>query len=129
MFTVGQRWRYPVPEDLAQSRLIIGAILVFEGATRLICTCVTHALQTGPTGDITIVTIPFLPMTEAALAATVTDLDGDGEVAPEFAAQFQAWHEDGRGLSYFTVPFEGSLDRMIARQMADIADASMAGNS
>lgn len=120
MFSVGQQWRYAAPDAIGESRLVIGAILLFEGDTRIICSTVTQALQTGPDGSVGVVAIPFLPMTEAALAATVTELDGDGVVAADFAAQFDAWHEDGRGLSYFTVPFEGSLDRMIARQMADL---------
>ncbi len=128
MFSVGQQWRYPAPEGLVESRLVIGAILVFDGDARIVCATVTHALQTGPDGQVSVVTIPFLPMTEAALAATVTDRDGSGEVAPAFSVQFEAWYGDGRGLSYFTVPFEGSLDRMIARQMADIVGSGrMAG--
>ena len=47
-------------------------------------------------------------------------LEGEGTVAPAFAAHFSNWHDDERGLSFFTVPFEGSLDRMIALQMAEI---------
>ena len=74
-----------------------------------------------PDGRLERVTIPFLPMTVEALERTVTTIEGEAPVAPAFAAHFENWHEDERGLSYFTVPFEGSLDRMIALQMADIA--------
>lgn len=126
MFAVGQKWRYAAPDAVAGSRFVIGAILAFGGDTRIICSTVTNVLQKQPDGSLGIVTIAFLPMTEAALAATVTEPDGDGEVSPNFASQFAAWHEDGRGLSYFTVPFDGSLDRMIARQMAELVQAGPA---
>ena len=65
-------------------------------------------------------TLPFLPLSEAAFRATVTELDGTGEPADGFAAEFEIWRADPRGLSVFTVPFDGSLDRLIARQMAAI---------
>lgn len=126
MFSVGQRWRYGAPDAIAGSRFVIGAILAFEGDVRIICSTVTQALQHQPDGSLGVVTIAFLPMTEAAFAATVTDLDGSGDVSANFASQFAAWHEDGRGLSYFTVPFEGSLDRMIARQMAELVQGGPA---
>ena len=66
------------------------------------------------------VTIPFLPMTEAALQATVVAEDGASAPVEGFERAFAEWRDDGRGFSIFTVPFEGELDRMIAMQMAAI---------
>ena len=122
-FAAGQQWTYRAPPEISDSRVVIGAILAFEGDSRIVCASVLGALQTNPDGAVVRVTIPFLPMTEDALSATVVTLDGTADVAPEFASHFEAWHGDARGLSYFTVPFEGSLDRMIALQMADIIGA------
>ena len=85
------------------------------------CCSVVGALQQRPDGSLERVTIPFLPMTVDALERTVLALQGEAPVAPAFAAHFTNWHDDERGLSFFTVPFEGSLDRMIALQMAEIA--------
>lgn len=119
-FAVGQRWQYAAPDEIADSRLVIGALLEFEGSPPVACCTVTGALQQQPDGTRVRVTIPFLPMTVDALARTVTAHDGDGEVAPEFRRHFESWQEDPRGLSFFTVAFEGSLDRMIALQMKQI---------
>ena len=82
------------------------------------------ALQKQPDGSLERVTVPFLPMTLEALERTVTALDGEDAVAAEFASHFESWRNDPRGLSFFTVPFEGSLDRMIALQMAEIVGSS-----
>ncbi len=120
-FKAGQMWAYQTLPELADSRLIIGALLAFESGPPIACCSVTGALQQMPDGRLERVTIPFLPMTVEALERTVTTIEGEAPVAPAFAAHFENWHEDERGLSYFTVPFEGSLDRMIALQMADIA--------
>jgi hypothetical protein len=70
--------------------------------------------------------IPFLPMTEPAFMASVIALDGAAEPPESFAQKLQEWSDDPRGLSTFTVPFEGFLDRMIALQMAEIAGQSAA---
>ena len=119
-FSVGQQWTYRTHEDLASSRLVIGAIVSFAGGERIVGVSILGALQSRPDGTVAIANIPFLPMTESALAATVAELDGTGDVDDHFAGQFEAWQADARGLSFFTVPFEGSLDRMIARQMAEL---------
>lgn len=123
-FLVGQRWSYAAPDEIADSRIVIGALLEFEGSAPVACCTVTGALQQQPDGTRVRVTVPFLPMTVAALERTVTAPDGAGEVAPEFSRHFEAWHGDPRGLSFFTVPFEGSLDRMIALQMREIVGDS-----
>lgn len=122
-FSVGQTWTYAAPEALVDSRLVIGALVEFESGQQLACCSVTGALQKRPDGSVERVTIPFLPMTVDALQRTVVALDVEcaGQVAETFATHFEAWSDDPRGVSYFTVPFQGSLDRMIALQMAEIA--------
>ena len=119
-FAVGQQWTYAAQPAQSQSRIIIGALLDFADSGRIACCTVTGAHQKQPDGTYSLVTIPFLPMTLDALERTVIELDGEGGVADEFLQQFDAWHDDERGLSYFTVPFEGSLERMIAMQMSDL---------
>lgn len=119
-FAAGQIWRYSAPSAIADLRIVIGALVEFESGKMLACCSVTGAQQKQPDGTTGKVTIPFLPMTVEALQRTVVALDGFGDVAETFGAHFEAWSEDARGASYFTVPFEGSLDRMIALQMAEI---------
>lgn len=123
-FAAGQSWFYRAPEGSEASRLVVGAVLTFASGPPIVCCSVMGAPQRQPDGSIAHVTIPFLPMAEAALAASVVAPDGEGEVPPEFMTQFEAWHGEGRGLSHFTVPFDGRLDHMIARQMAEIAGVS-----
>ena len=119
-FTVGHMWTYRASSGLEDSRIIVGALVAFAEGETIACCTVTGALQQRPDGSLERVTIPFLPMTVTALERTVLERDGEAEVAPAFAAHFASWHDDERGLSYFTVPFKGSLDRMIALQMAEI---------
>ena len=52
--------------------------------------------------------------------ATVVALEGSEAPAEHFRAALDAWQADERGLTSFTVPFEGFLDRMIATQMEAI---------
>lgn len=128
-FAAGQVWTYGAPEGIADSRITIGALVEFESGHLLACCSVTGALQKQPDGTYERITIPFLPMTAEALQRTVVALDGehDGAVPEAFAAHFSTWSEDPRGASYFTVPFEGTLERMIALQMAEIAGEPAAG--
>ncbi|MEZ5852613.1 MAG: hypothetical protein R3D68_18430 [Hyphomicrobiaceae bacterium] len=119
-FTVGQRWTCPGSASDEGAHLVIGALLTFEAGDVIACCMVTGARQRQPDGSEMRVDIPFLPMTGEALAATVCDLAGTAEVPATFQELFAAWRDDPRGLSYFTVPFEGRLDLMIARQMAQI---------
>lgn len=123
-FSAGQLWAYSAPSAVADSRLVIGALVEFETGELLACCSVLGAMQKAPDGAVERVTIPFLPMTVDALRRTVTTLEGEGSVADAFASQFQAWSDDPRGASFFTVPFEGTLDRMIALQMAEIVGES-----
>lgn len=123
-FAAGQCWSYSAPPEISDSRIVIGAILEFTGGRRIAGCAVTGALQRRPDGTIEQATIPFLPLTLEALAETVLQRDGTGELPDDFAAALEAWQQDPRGLTYFTVPFEGSLERMIARQMAAIVEQS-----
>lgn len=115
MLSAGQSWRYRSQASIAPSRLVIGAILTFENRERIICVSVRAPDQSDDGPD-----IPFLPLSEPAFMASVTEVDGTGEVTASFADELAAWHADPRGLSVFTVPFDGSLDRTIARQMQAI---------
>jgi hypothetical protein len=121
MFAAGQRWTYRAPPGSEDSRIVIGAVVAFAEGRTIVCCSVLAAPQRMPDGSIGRVTIPFLPMAADALAASVGSLDGEGAVPPEFAPQLAAWQADARGLSFFTVPIDGSLEGMIARQMAEIA--------
>jgi hypothetical protein len=125
-FHAGQRWMYRTPEGFEASRMVIGAIVTFEGQHSIICCSVTGAPRSPNDGAPDPVTIPFLPLTEAAFRATVTVFDGQEEPAAEFAGKLQEWSDDPRGLTTFTVPFEGFLDQLIARQMAEIVKLSAA---
>jgi hypothetical protein len=121
-FAAGQRWAYRAPEGYQSSRIVIGAIVSFEGREPVICCMVTEAPQRGSDGATRSVAIPFIPMAHAAFEATVTELDGTQPVTPAFLESYEHWKADARGLSYFTVPFEGSLSRLIALQMAALVE-------
>ena len=121
-FAAGQQWAYAAPPELSDSRIHIGAIVEFEGGRRIACCSVSHAIEKRSDGSLERVTIPFLPITLEALAQTVTALDGVAALPDEFGKHLAAWSNDARGATYFTVPFEGSLDRMIGLQMASIIE-------
>ncbi|MGD9802195.1 MAG: hypothetical protein AB7E81_16075 [Hyphomicrobiaceae bacterium] len=121
-FAAGQQWAYAAPPEIPDSRIVIGAILEFGGGRVIACCTVTAALQSGAGGAAERIAIPFLPMSREALAQTVTQLDGTGVLPAAFADELESWSNDPRGVSYFTVPFEGSLERMIALQMASLVD-------
>jgi len=125
-FHAGQCWTYRAPEGYESSRLIIGAIVTFERDRSIICCAVTGAPRRYKDGHIDPVLIPFLPMTEQALRASVTGFEGLAELPSAFAEKLDEWSNDPRGLTTFTVAFEGFLDRMIAMQMAEIAGLSAA---
>lgn len=119
-FAAGQCWTYRAPPENAQSRLVIGALVDFEAGGRIACCAVTDAMEQRPDAGFPTVTIPFLPMTIEALEASVVRLDGTAPLPEAFASEFEAWRNDQRGARYFSVPFEGSLERMIGLQMAAI---------
>jgi hypothetical protein len=122
----GQRWTYRAPEGSEGSRLVIGAIVKFDSGQSIVCCSVMGAPRRQPDGTVSHVTIPFLPMTEAAFRGSAVNLDGADEPPASFAEKLQEWSDDPRGLTTFTVPFEGHLDRMIAMQMAEIVGQSAA---
>jgi hypothetical protein len=119
-FRAGDRWCYRAPAGFAGSRLLIGAVVSFADRPPIVCCAATDAPRLLPDGCVDAVTIPFLPLTEAAFAASVTAHDGEGVLPPDFAEAFELWSQDERGLAAFTVAFEGRLDLLIARQMAAI---------
>ncbi len=121
----GQRWAYRAPAGHEDSRIVIGAIVRFDGHEPVICCSVTGAPSERPDSTEP-VTISFLPITESAFRQTVTEPDGTCELPEAFASELQGWGTDPRGLTFFTVPFEGSLDRLIAQQMAAIIGRSAA---
>lgn len=124
-FAAGQRWIYRAAPELETSRLIIGAVVTFNGG-KVYCCAVSFAGRAAPTGGLERVHIPFLPMTEDALANTVVALEGPGDLPPSFAGRLQEWTEDPRGMSTFTVPFDGYLDHLISSQVANLASGQAA---
>lgn len=92
----------------------------------IVCAAAVHAPRRHADGHIEMVTIPFLPMTEAAFRASVVALEGEAALPEAFAQKLEEWSNDPKGLTTFTVPFEGFLDQMIAHQMAEIAGLSAA---
>lgn len=124
VFAAGQAWTYRAPPGFETSRIHIGAILEFANGDRLIAAAVTDAPQRHADGRIATGTIPLLPLTETALGRSVVSLSGDADLPDGFLAAFDAWNDDDRGGTFFTVPFEGHLDKMIALQMAEIAAAA-----
>ncbi len=118
--TAGQCWTCRAPAGFEASRIIVGAIVRFADHPAIVCCAVTIAPRKLPDGTTDAVTIPFLPMSEQAFRETVVSPSGEAAVEESFATAFEIWHGDGRGLSAFSVPFEGHLDRMIALQMAAI---------
>lgn len=123
-FHAGEQWIYRAPPGYEASRILIGAVFCFRHREPLIACAVTGAPRLLPDGAFDCATIPFLPMTGSALAASVIAQDGTGEPPAAFTEAFKDWHDDSRGLIAFTVPFEGRLDHLIARQMAAIVGAS-----
>lgn len=120
VFAAGQRWTYRAAPGLDTSRLTIGAIATFTYG-RIFCCSITHAGRASDDGTLELVHIPFLPMTEAALAGTAIALDGTSDLPASFAARLQEWSQDPRGMTTFTVPFDGFLDHLISEQVAHIA--------
>jgi hypothetical protein len=126
-FAAGQSWTYRAPKGFEASRLLIGAVATFDGNRNIVCCAAIHAPRRHADGHLDMVTIPFLPMTDAAFCASVVQLcDGAAELPDEFAGKLSEWSNDPKGLTAFTVPFEGLLDEMIANQMAEIAGLSAA---
>lgn len=122
VFRAGDQWCYRAPAGYENSRLLIGAVVSFAESQPIICCAVIGAPRLLPDGSVDAVTIPFLPLTAAAMQASVTVQDGAAALPAEFGEALALWQEDARGLAAFTVPFEGRLDQLIARQMVAIVD-------
>ena len=114
--TPGQQWTYHAPEGFEQARMIIGAIANCGQQGRIICCSITSNNNEDPDAS-----IPFLPMTETAFVESAVSFDGEGEPLRGFAESLESWKSDPRGLSVFTVPFKGSLNRLIADQVAAVS--------
>ncbi len=125
-FAAGQQWTYRAPEGYETSRIVIGAVATCANNRQIICFSVTDAPRYGDDGSAQIVTIPFVPMSEDAFSETVVEQCGEADPPETFSEALANWSNDPRGLSVFTVPFEGGLDRMIALQMAAIVGDSAA---
>jgi hypothetical protein len=116
----GQAWLYRAPAGFEASRILVGAVLTFPEGAKIVCCAASGAPVRQPDSGVVATTIPFFPMSEAAFAASVVAPDGAAELPAAFHPALETWRADPRGLAVFTVPFEGSLDRMIALQMAAI---------
>jgi hypothetical protein len=121
LLVAGSTWTYRHVPGFEDSRLVIGALVRFEAGRDIACVSITGAPQRDHDGALVARDIPLLPMTVEALRATVVAQASPVAVPAGFADAFEAWQDDARGSTFFTVPFEGHLDRMIARQMADLA--------
>lgn len=118
----GQVWRGRGGE---RSRIVVGAVIEIDGRAAVACCSV---LGGGADGAVQGETVPFLPLGINALAQSIDGavIAEDGEVAEGFLEALGAWQADPRGLTVFDVPYEGSLDRLIARQMASIVGVDAA---
>ncbi len=119
-YSAGDAWTYRTPQGYEASRLVIGAHLTFTEHEPVLCCAVTNAPVRQKDGSHQPGTIAFLPMTLEAFKQSVVSRDGEASLPKEFKSSLDAWQNDPRGLTYFTVFFEGHLEQMIARQMAQI---------
>lgn len=122
-FAAGQSFRTRARSGV-EPIVTVGAVLRFAEGRTIVACAVSDAEAGRGDGAGAPVVIPFLAFTAEALAASI---EGPAPVSPlpdAFGAAFEAWQSDPRGFSYFTVPFDGSLDRLIAAQMAVIAGQS-----
>jgi hypothetical protein len=116
----GQSWSYRAPQGFETSRLMIGAIARVDTERSIICCAVVHAPRRHADGHLDLITIPFLPMTEAAFLASVVALDeAPAELPQVFVENLETWSQSPEGLAAFTVPFDGFLDQLVARQTAE----------
>ena len=95
------------------ARIVVGAIVEFGSRGRVICCAASTAGEA--------IAVPFIPLSQDAFSQTVGRAMGRADLPDAFFDEFDAWMADETGKRVFEVPFEGSLDRMIALQMAKIA--------
>ena len=65
-FAAGQQWTYNAPTGHEASRIVIGAVATCADGRHIICFSVTNAPRVGPSGDVEVVTITFVPMKKEA---------------------------------------------------------------
>jgi len=116
----GQSWQFNTSHGFDDARAIIGAIVSPSSGPRIVCFAVTRAPTTLDDGSKSEAMISFIPMAEPAFLETVTTLDGMAAPPPEFSEELTAWQADDRGLTIFTVAFDGCLDRLLAHQAASL---------
>ena len=123
-FAAGQSWAYRAPEGFESSRAIIGAIVRFEQQESIVCFAVIGAPRRRMVGAEDVVTIPFIPMSEGAFRATVTEMaEEEANLLAAFGVQLEMWADDTRGLAVFTVPFRGFLNQLMASQMSSMLES------
>ena len=83
----GQRWIYRPPQGFETSRLVIGAVVPFKDDLNIVCCAVFDAPQHVGANAGETATLPFLPMTEIAFRASVVEIDGVGDIPPEFSTK------------------------------------------
>ena len=113
-----QSWQFNTSHGFDDARVVIGAIVSPSRGDRIVCFSVTRAPTTLDNGIKSEAMISFIPMAEPAFCATITNLDGEATPPPEFSDELAAWQSDERGLTVFTVAFDGCLDRLLAHQAA-----------
>lgn len=116
----GQRWTFDATHGFSDARIVIGAIVSTGGGERIICFGVTRAPTTLDGGIQGEAVISFIPMAESAFKRTVQVCEGMSEPLDGFQSELQAWQNDPRGLTVFSVPFDGCLDRLLANQAASL---------
>lgn len=116
----GQSWQFNATHGFDDARLIIGALVSLGDGKRIVCFSVTRAPTTLEGGVQSEAMISFIPMAERAFRETITELDGTNSPPPEFSKELESWRTDERGLTVFTVSFDGCLDRLLARQAATL---------
>ena len=122
----GQNWRFHAPQGFEDARIIIGAIVTPTVGDSIVCFSVSRAPCTGAGGVLTDAMISLIPMSATAFRATVVELDGTAALPSEFSDELSAWQNDPRGLTVFTVPFDGCLDRLLTNQAASLIAQSAA---
>ncbi|MCH9765689.1 MAG: hypothetical protein K0U34_06830 [Alphaproteobacteria bacterium] len=116
----GQSWRFNATHGFDDARIIIGALVTLPAGGRIVCFSVTRAPTKLSDGTIAEAMISFVPMAEPAFRATVIANEGMATPPQEFSDELTAWQRDERGLTIFTVPFDGCLDRLLANQAASL---------
>lgn len=122
----GQQWTYNAPQGFENSRIVIGAIANCGEQGRIICFSVLNAPYQAEDGSFQPVTLLFIPMTEAAFLETIVAHDGEADPPERFVEALQGWQNDPNGLTFFTVPYETTFDRLMTAQASQMIGRSAA---